>query len=302
MDNEYKKMYKVVYFDEESAGDYLNIADKGITKQNTEKSTNKQVIRSLAIKTRLSLVFSATTLIAIVTGLAFSNYILRVISGILGVIAAIANMTPITLDFLRSQNREDKELTSTQVTSTILSQFLEKQEKERQDEKEGQIICIRPTSVQIEENSFSFIKFYEPMLKMITLNLEGIDMSKFGDVMKEAKGYYELKANMIKNPSGEENYYILRLNAETFRNNYKLTDLLHMGLTYYGIKVGKMSLDEMDVQHMLNIKEKSSITPQQAYSAIKQEKSISEVEAANKNREYDIIDVILAGVGEYEEN
>lgn len=282
-------MYKVVYFDEDSAGDYLNISNKGVTKENTEKSTNKQTVKSLDIKTRLSLVFSAATIIAITTGLAFNNYTIRLI---LGILAVIANMTPITFDFLYKRNREDKELVSTQVTSTILSQFLEKQKEER-------ILCIKPEDVHIVENSFAFIKFYASVLKMINLSSEGIDISKFGEVMKETKGYYELKANEVDKQS-KERIYILRLNAESFRNNYKLTDLLNMNLTYYGIKVGKMSLDKMEFQHTFNINEKSSITPQQVFLEIEQEKHT--LKAKIDCNEYDVIDVILAGVGEYEKN
>jgi hypothetical protein len=44
-----------------------------------------------------------------------------------------------------------------------------------------------------------------------------IDISKFREVMRETKGYYELKANVIEDHS-KERTYILRLNAESFRN------------------------------------------------------------------------------------
>jgi hypothetical protein len=126
-----------------------------------------------------------------------------------------------------------------------------------------------------------------------------IDISKFREVMRETKGYYELKANVIEDHS-KERTYILRLNAESFRNNYKLTDLLNMNLTYYGIKVGKMSLDKIDFQHTFNINEKSSITPQQAFSEIEQAKDPLEIKI--DSNKYDVIDIILAGVGKYGEN
>lgn len=286
------KDYKVVYFDEDSAGDYLNISNKGVVKENTEKSTNKQTIRSLVIDSKANLVPPGFA-IAFITSFLLNNGSIHFILG--GIAASLAAIS-IALDLSYKRNREDKELVSTQVTSTILSQFLEKQREDRQ------ILCIRPTDVHIEENSFSFIMFYGPVLKTLKTNSEVFDISKLGDVMKETKGYYELIANIREDQSKEENYYILRLNAGTFRNNYKLTDLLHMRLTYYGIKVGKMSLDEMNIQHMLNIKEKSSITSQQAYSSIEQGKSILEAESENKNKKREIIDVILAGVGEYGEN
>lgn len=283
-------MYKVVYFDEDSAGDYLNISNKGVTKENTEKSINKQTARSLDIKTRLSLIFPAATIIAITSALALNNSILRFFFGIIG---SIASITPITLDFLYKQNREDKELVSTQVTSTILSQFLEKQKED------GQILCIRPTHVHIAKDSFAFIKFYAPVVEMIKTTSEGIDISKFGEVMKETKGYYELIAKVIEGQSKEKTY-IIRLNAESFRNNYKLTDLLHMNLTYYGIKVGKMSPDKMEFQHTFNITENSSITAHQAFLEIEQGKDA--LETKNGNNQSDVIDIILAGVREYEKS
>src|SRR5258708_7708497 len=289
-----QKMYKVVYFDQDSAGDYLNIFNKGEAKENTEKSTNKQTERILDIKTKLSLGCSAGTTVAFVTELSFNSYAIRLVSGILGGIAAIANMTPITLDFGYKRNREDKEVVSTQVTSTILSQFLGKQEKE-----EERVLCIKPTDVYIEEKSFAFIKFFAPVLEMINFNSEGIDISKFGEVMRETKGYYELRAKEIDDQSKEKTY-ILRLNAASFHNNYKLIDLLNMKLTYYGIKVGKMSLDKLDFQQAFKINEESNNTPEQAYWEIEQEDALE----ANKNgdNEYDVIDIILAGVGEYDKN
>ena len=114
--------------------------------------------------------------------------------------------------------------------------------------------------------------------------------------MKETKGYYELRANVIEDQS-KEKIYILRLNADSFRNNYKLTDLLHMNLTYYGIKVGKMSPDKMEFQHTFKINEESNTTPQQAYWDIKRKKDTSGTES--DNNKCDVIDIILAGVGEY---
>lgn len=291
-DSEEKKMYKVVYFDEYSAGDYLNISNKGVTKENTEKSTTKQKLRKFGIKTEVKLGLSAATIAAIVTELAFNNFISHLILGIFGGITAIANVTPITFDFSSQRNREDKELVSTQVTSTILSQFLVKQKMEK-----DQILCIQPEKVHIEEGSFSFIKFYEPMFKIIkSINSEDIDISKFGDALKETKGYYELKATIKKDQSEEEIYCILRLNAESFRNNYKLTDLLHMNITYYGIKVGKMSMDEMNILHALNINKNISSTPQQTFARLEPEKNA--IGQESEDNKYDIIDIILAGVGE----
>ena len=285
-----QKMYKVVYFDEDSAGDYLNISNKGVVKENTEKSISKQKVKSLAITPKISIVAPAS-IIAFFASLLWNNEIVHFISGIVAFLLAAGT---IVLEISYKLNEENKELVGTQVTSTILSQFLEKQGNDRQ------ILCISPAGVHIEENSFSSIKFYEPILKMINIASEGIDISKFGDVMKETKGYYELRANMREDQSEEENYYILRLNAESFRNNHKLTVLLHMKLTYYGIKVGKMSLDKMGFQQMFDNKEESNMTPKQAFYHINQGKNISEVESIS--REYDVIDVILAGVGEYEEN
>ena len=157
-------MYKVVYFDEDSAGDYLNISNKGITKENTEKSINREKTRSLDINGQLSLIFPTAAIIAIATGLAVNSNIIHLISGIIGSILAIASMKPMIFNILYRRNRDDKELISTQVTSTILSQFLEKQKKE------AQILCISPTEVHIAENSFAFIKFYAPVFEKITIH------------------------------------------------------------------------------------------------------------------------------------
>ena len=61
----------------------------------------------------------------------------------------------------------------------------------------------------------------------------GMEISKLGSVLKNLQGY--LECNAVRD--GKANA-ILRFNGTSFRNNYRLADIINMDLQYYGVKVG----------------------------------------------------------------
>jgi hypothetical protein len=284
MDN--TKIHKIIYFDENSAGDFLNISNDGIKDTSEQESSSIENVTEISLKTKVTIITSSSTLLSVIGMLTLNEQVLKNIASLIAVISGLVTVVPFVVDLAFSRRKENKKLVSTQVKSTILNQFLEKR-----DIKDSQILRLNPDQVEIVKNSFAFMKFYEPMFKIINLNLQGIDISKFGEVMSQTKGYYELVARS----RSEKNdvIKILRLNAEAFRNNYKLTDLLQMDLVYFGIKVGKMPVEKIDFGKALQLDQVAKVpaTPQEAFADI-----VTKTNPENPEIEYDVIDIILAGV------
>ena len=103
--------------------------------------------------------------------------------------------------------------------------------------------------------------------------------------LKNAKGYYEFVGTKGKSK------VILRFNINSFKNGYTISDLLKMNLSIYAIKVGRTSLDMLDVSKELEMD--VSIIPKDNPSY----EGSNEVEDnAASQKILDVFDVLLAGV------
>ena len=83
---------------------------------------------------------------------------------------------------------------------------------------------------------------------------------------------------------------VLRFNINSFRNGYTISDLLKMDLCIYAIKVGKTSLDMLNVGKELEMD--VSIMPKDNPSYLPE----SESEMTDSSKNLDVFDVLLAGV------
>ena len=72
-------------------------------------------------------------------------------------------------------------------------------------------------------------------------------MIKIDDSIKLAKGYFEFEG--ISNQES----VILRFNIDSFRNNYKVADLLKMRLRIYAVPVGKVERKNLSITAELNM-------------------------------------------------
>ena len=106
-------------------------------------------------------------------------------------------------------------------------------------------------------------------------------MDNLDNILNSVKGYTEV---ISKNGNQMD---VLRFNTNTFRNNYKLSDILKMSLDVYAVKVGKISKDKMELENEIKIGEKVVTA-----SEILNNKVQSEENAL------DVYDVILAGVSD----
>lgn len=204
-------MIKVVYFDENSATDYLNIYNGGEEIQQKEKI--KENTKALAEKFGLNF-FAKFNWLALGS-------------------KAEGN---VEADFTQS----GQSFLKTTLSNTVLTDFLHKADKDERIEEISKCTLTPP------RNSIAFFKMFTPYLVMTNAKIDiddgfSIDVSKLDEAFKNGKGYYEMLAqNTVKR-------CILRFNISSFRNNYGIADLTKMDLTYYAVEVGKTEESNLDI-------------------------------------------------------
>lgn len=253
-------MIKIVYFDDESATDILNIQNGGNL---IETSANE--------KARETKVGSEAN-VNIGVG----------IKKLLGLFRAEGD---VNLDISTLKNNS-KFIEST-ISNTILTDFLTYVE----EYKNKSIVTLKGYKIEIATNSIAFFQRLTPYLSMMDGDFEidenlKLNVEKIHGGLEFAKGYYELMAKKGKNKS------IFRFNNKSFKNNYYLTDLENMNLVLYGVKVGKMSLENIDfIKSMENWTNDSEMTMEDLELLISSENK--------KSGDTDLVsvyDIILAGV------
>lgn len=255
MKKEIKKMVKVVYFDENTAIDYINIEDGGFS--NTNKSELKKDKAGVDIKGN--------------AGIEGKFSLFKWFS---------ANASIQTNSELLKYGENVMKST---LTNTILTDYLEKTKIDKNVKKfDSYVLC--PI-----ENSLAYYKMYTPYTILFKDDFSdklspGIDIKKLDEVISSVKGYYEFEAVDKKDNNIK---YIFRFNINGFRNNYKLSNMMNMNLSYYGIKVGYGTLEQYNVEHEFDFNSKAKeITIEEMKNGIlEQDKTILE-----------IYDIVLAGV------
>lgn len=211
------KIIKVVYFDENSAMDYINIVDGGKLENQVSTTNENKTDGKLSIGAKIA------------SNLKFLNFF----------------NAETNIESNAELVCQSKDIVKSTITNTILTDFIIKVGQE------GSMIAkFDNVKVTILKNSFTYMKLYTPYTYVISDKSEinkDIAINKLDDIMEKIKGYYEILANDGKNEC------VLRFNINCFRNNYKLADLLKMDLTYYGIKVGKTSKKKLTAEYELNI-------------------------------------------------
>lgn len=195
-------MIKVVYFDEESASDYLDISAGGKTASTSEDV--RQRTKEMHGKVEAGL-------IAKLSWLPFLGASGEMSTGA-GASAA------------------GKSILSKTLSNTILTDYLAKADDDRRVTK------LRDLQVTASKDSMAFIKMFTPYMVMLKMDDIPVDLARLDEVLVGAKGYYELLGE-----SSDGTKRVLRFNLKAFRNNYGLTDLGRMRLVFHGVLVGKTS-------------------------------------------------------------
>lgn len=197
-----ESMIKIVYFDEESASDYLDISAGGKTASTSEN-----------VKERAKEVHGKVEagLLAKLSWLPFL--------GASGELSAGAGAAA-----------AGKSILSKTLSNTILTDYLAKADDD------PRVVQLRDLRVTAPKDSMAFMKMFTPYMVMLKMDDIPIDLARMDEVLVGAKGYYEL---LGEGTDGTK--CVLRFNLRAFRNNYGLTDLGRMRLVFHGVLVGGTS-------------------------------------------------------------
>lgn len=272
---EKSEFLKIIYFDEAFVADYMQIIAGGELKKTTEFISE--------VSSELST--SATAEVGVGTEKKGIFKLFSLLSGVSFKAEAKGEA-----DLSRTKNRIVKNI----LENTLLADFIAllEADKKRPKNKRCEGIEIFPKiTVYPEVNSFSFIMLIAPFLQMIDGKIplkssDGsefvLDISKMEDAINKGRGYYEFVANI----EGVEK--ILRFNLDAFRNNYTMSDLPKMQLTYFAIKVGKINKQDLRVEKEFEFGTNKS-SKRADYTGESNNQETTEI---------DVYDVVLAGVVE----
>lgn len=249
---------KIVCFDEGSATDYIQIVNGGAATKTTEHASEKEGSAQAKVEAKASI---KTRIIEILTGLD----------------VAVDASGAAGMSF--STGAVAKSI----ISNTVLTDFLEEVMVHKD------IRLFEGFAIEAIDNSLSSYALMTPYLAMLRDgNIPAGDfnlaLDKLDSTIKDAKGYYEFIGH-----KGAESI-VFRFNRQSFKNNYKATDLFRMNLAIYAVKVGTCTLDDLDVSRELNMP-RITVTTNPDYESLP--KSSDKGEEA---KEYDVYDVFLAGV------
>lgn len=197
-----KGILKVVYFDEQTASDYLDISAGG-----SASSTSEHV------RTRANDVHGEveTKVAAKLSWLPFMGASAEAAAGM-------------------SASSVGQSILSKTLSNTILTDYL------AQSDDDERVRRLRNFHVSAPKDSMAYMKMYTPYMLIARTEEHGIDLARMDEAFEKAKGYYELLAETAGADDGEK--CVLRFNIRAFRNNYGLADLGRMSLVYHAIRVG----------------------------------------------------------------
>lgn len=244
---------KVIYFDEGSATDFIHIMEGGKSEQRTEKIKDTTIQIAAKAEAKAEAKFK---------WIPFLN-------------ASVGAET----------NAEAKRLGNTIIrqalSNTILTDYLKEVDEQNKD---NPIIDIFPNCrIAPYPESFAYYKMLTPYLIMTEgkVELDGgfaLNMARMDEALESGRGYYEL----IAEQDGKK--CILRFNIKAFRNNYGISDLVKMNLTYHAIEVGIFPEENLTMQQEFAVGQKSL----NGFDIMNGEQE--------RSKNLKVFDVILAGV------
>ena len=267
-----EKICKIVYFAEDSVTDYVQIVAGGELENTTEllKSRDAQEAQSVQANGKV---------------------------GISGIFKALLGWEAgASADVSAGLSFNSSKMVKNIVKNTILTDFLKTIEDVSQGGTnsrlpKGTIKQFKGYKISAVEDSLSYMVMVSPYLSMLKSGSSipagefNIAVDKLDNALRHAKGYYEFVGTKGRSR------VILRFNINSFRNSYTISDLLKMDLSIYAIKVGRTSLENLNVNKELGMK--VSLIPKDNPSY---EPNADAEEAAATSPTLDVFDVLLAGV------
>ncbi len=267
MKNNDYQLSRVVYFDEGSVTDYLQIINNGNMTSFTEllKSTETEASGGATAK-------------ASVGGNSVIKTLFKSLIGVDYKFEVNANAS-----FEKARNKLVRNI----IENTLLSDFIEAVKEDK-----GSIEVLKNFDIYPLYNSFAYINLAAPYFKIMVPDKPqriddnfSLDISGVEEVIHKGKGYYELIGETNDNSSK----VVFRFNNDAFRNNYTMADIIKMDLVLFAVKVGRIAQGKLNMTQEFEfgskvIEERVRITGSQK----------SKSESVEK---LPIYDVMLAGIG-----
>ncbi|WP_409529173.1 DUF6414 family protein [Rhodococcus erythropolis] len=207
--NKTSNLVKVVYFDEESASDLLDISAGGKVSASKEQTKERTAEVEAEAGAKAAAKFNWLPFFG---GSAEAS--------------AAASMSAVGRSILNKT-----------LSNTILTDYLSKL-----DDAKG-VVKLVGLTVTARSDSAAYMKMYTPYFAMLKMDELPVNLAALDDALEAAKGYYELVG---RDTEGAKS--ILRFNIHAFRNNYGLADLGRMQLVFHGIAVGKATESSLTMQ------------------------------------------------------
>ncbi len=271
---EHKKsrLCKIVYFDEESVTDYIQIVEGGKLEKTTELLNETTDKGNADIDGKASVG----------------------IGGVLKALVGFEVKTSVEAELETSFNTN--QMVKNIVKNTILTDFIDlideiPSEEKAEIQSSSAIHKFTGYKIYAPKDSMSYVALISPYLSMLRGGMDipagdfNIAIDKLDNTIKNAKGYYEFVGKC------NEKNVIFRFNIKSFKNNYKATDLQKMDISIYAIKVGRSSVEKLNFNNEFEIEENFQRKDNPEYK-------MEEIESEDKSitEELDVFDVLLAGV------
>ncbi|MGK0606362.1 DUF6414 family protein [Enterococcus gilvus] len=269
-----ESLKKIIYFDETSAVDLLQIERKG----NFNKTIELINQASGDAKGEVKATAEAGKQSAVKT-------VFEKLSGLSGNIQGTLSA---------SGTIQGDRIAKTILENSLLYDFLDTVEFRK---RKPLLDISENYKLEIDKDSMTYYAMIAPIAEMLE-GQQRIDeevtmiMSKMNQGIRGMKGYYELIGQKTNDFEVDElSTRIFRFNIDSFKNNYRLQDLRRMKLTIYSIYVGDTKLSELNFETEFELDSKKSELDFKGLVLDEEEK-----DDVKKDRIVPVYDVILAGV------
>lgn len=223
------KLCKIIYFDDDSVTDYLQLMSGGSLELTTEllNSTSKSGEGKIEGSANIGVGGVLKALLGWNVDASASTSAQGSFSGEKMVRNIIKNT--ILTDFVNSLDENDSKVYVSKLPKGTIKKF-------------------KDYKITVEKDTLSYFVMVSPYLNMfqsgsvIPSGELNISLDKLDNALRNAKGYYEF----IESKGNSQ--VVLRFNIKSFKNNYMISDLLKMNLSIFAIKVGDTTLEMLDIK------------------------------------------------------
>lgn len=247
--SEQKKIIKIVYFDEMSATDYITIQNGGQIDWSTTENKEK-----------------LAKLLAEIDAQAKGG-----VNWFSAIKASLSGHTNASYD-ARTRSLIESTLTNTLLTDYINIASMDKN-----------VYQFHDAGVHAPENSVTMYKMYSSYLNVVPKEEIPIDLEQLNNAVLGERGYYQMLLNGETEPK-----HVLRFNINAFKNNYSLADLSKMSLSYFGVRVGTCTKEQLSMEKEFEFED-----DKKKPSAIQ---VVTGNDQTSHDKLLDVYDIVLAGV------